>query len=295
MKQIFAIIGGDARQISLAARLALTGAEVRTYGLPEESPQAGVLPFGDWREAIRGATAVLLPLPASPDGVRINLPLCPQLAAPTFADVLACVPTEIPLIGGKFSPAMRAQAEQQGRELLDFCKSEEFQLKNAVPSAEGAIAILMDRMPRTVDGMRVAVTGYGRIGKALVRMLLGLGAKVTVGARKQSALDEARALGCDTVHLNSEDSVILLAKGKQAIFNTVPHWLFTGKVLNGMNKRTLLIDLASAPGGVDAEVARGLGMPVIWALSLPGKYAPVTAGEIIADCVLSMLQEEGAV
>ena len=62
-----------------------------------------------------------------------------------------------------------------------------------------------------------------------------------------------------------------------------------------MNKRTLLIDLASAPGGVDAEVARGLGMPVIWALSLPGKYAPVTAGEIIADCVLSMLQGEGAV
>lgn len=295
MKQIFAIIGGDARQISLAARLALTGAEVRTYGLPEEIQQAGVLSFGDWREAIRGATAVLLPLPASADGVRIHLPLSPHLAAPAFVDVLACVPREIPLVGGKFSPAMRAQAEQAGRELLDFCKSEEFQLKNAVPSAEGAIAILMDRMPRTVDGMRVAVTGYGRIGKALVRMLLGLGAKVTVGARKQSALDEARALGCDTVHLNSEDAVILLARGQEAIFNTVPHWLFTGKVLNGMNKRTLLIDLASAPGGVDAEVARGLGMPVIWALSLPGKYAPVTAGEIIADCVLSMLQGEGAV
>jgi dipicolinate synthase subunit A len=57
-----------------------------------------------------------------------------------------------------------------------------------------------------------------------------------------------------------------------------------------MEKKILLIDLASAPGGVDAEVARGLGLPVVWALSLPGKYAPVTAGEIIADTVLSMLK-----
>ncbi len=293
MKQIFAILGGDSRQISLAARLSLTGAQVRTYGLPEDALTAGVLPFADWKEATRGATAVLLPLPASPDGIRINLPLSPSMGAPLFVDVLTHVPQNVPLIGGKFSPAMRALAEQNERELLDFCKSEDFQLKNAVPSAEGAIAILMDRMPCTVNGMSVAVTGYGRIGKALVRMLLGLGAKVCVGARKQAALAEASELGCDTVHLSSEDAVIALAKGKQAIFNTVPHWLFTGRVLNSMDKKTLLIDLASAPGGVDAEVARGLGLPVIWALSLPGKYAPVTAGEIIAECVLLMLEKEG--
>ncbi len=290
MKQIFAILGGDARQISLAARLALTGAEVRSFGLPEECLAAGILPFEDWKEAVTGATAVLLPLPASPDGVRIHLPLAPAITAPTFGAVLAELPAHLPLIGGKFSPAMKALAEDVGRELIDFCKSEEFQQKNAIPTAEGALAILMERMPCTVNGMPVAVTGFGRIAKALVTLLRGMGAQVSVGARKSADLEAAAALGCDTVRLCGDKSVSELAHGKCAIFNTVPHWLFTREVLLNMEKKTLLIDLASAPGGVDAEVARGLGVSVIWALSLPGKYAPVTAGEIIADTVLSLLK-----
>ena len=81
-----------------------------------------------------------------------------------------------------------------------------------------------------------------------------------------------------------------LADGKQVIFNTVPHWLFTEEVLQRISKDTLLIDLASAPGGVDAQAAGALGISVIFALSLPGKYAPETAGEIIAQTVLSALQ-----
>ncbi len=295
MKQIFTILGGDSRQIALAARLAESGATVRTFGLPERELAASVSPFAEWTEAIAGASVVLLPLPASPDGVHLNLPLTPHVAAPLFFEILSLVPLEVPIVGGKFSPAMKALAEKHGRELIDFCKSEEFQQKNAVPTAEGALAIVMERMPCTICGMSVAVTGFGRIAKALVSILLGMGAKVTVGARKEADLSAARALGCDTVRLCGDKSVLALSKGKRVIFNTVPHWLFTREVLSGMEKSTLLLDLASAPGGVDAEVARGLGLPVIWALSLPGKYAPVTAGEIIADTVLSLLREEGVV
>ena len=52
-----------------------------------------------------------------------------------------------------------------------------------------------------------------------------------------------------------------------------------------------MIDLASKPGGVDFEAAKRLGVRVIWALSLPGKVAPITAGEIIKDTVLNILKE----
>lgn len=295
MKQIFTILGGDSRQIALAARLAESGAFVRTFGLPEQELAATASPFAEWTEAVAGASVVLLPLPASPDGVRLNLPLTPHLPSPLFSEILSHVPIEVPIIGGKFSPSMKALAQEHGRELIDFCKSEEFQQKNAVPTAEGALSIVMERLPCTICGMSVAVSGFGRIAKALVSILLGMGAQVTVGARKASDLSAARALGCNTVQLCGDRSVLDLAKGKRVIFNTVPHWLFTREVLSGMEKSTLLLDLASAPGGVDAEVARGLGLSVIWALSLPGKYAPETAGQIIADTVLSLLSEEGIV
>ena len=53
------------------------------------------------------------------------------------------------------------------------------------------------------------------------------------------------------------------------IFNTVPSLLFTRDVLKRIKKDTLIIDLASRPGGVDFSAAKELGLRVIWALSLP--------------------------
>ncbi len=52
--------------------------------------------------------------------------------------------------------------------------------------------------------------------------------------------------------------------------------------------------LSPTSWGVDFEAASAYGIRVIWALSLPGKTAPVTAGEIVADTVLEMLAEGGA-
>ena len=48
-------------------------------------------------------------------------------------------------------------------------------------------------------------------------------------------------------------------------------------------------DVSPASSGVDFEAAQARGIQVIWALSLPGKTAPVTAGEIVADTVQELL------
>ena len=63
-----------------------------------------------------------------------------------------------------------------------------------------------------------------------------------------------------------------------------------------MQSDALILDLASKPGGVDWDAAQALGRRVVWALSLPGKTAPFTAGEIIAKTILHMLEtDEGGV
>ena len=48
-----------------------------------------------------------------------------------------------------------------------------------------------------------------------------------------------------------------------------------------------------ASAGVDFEAARRMGKNVIWALSLPGKVAPVTAGNIIFETIMNILRENG--
>jgi dipicolinate synthase subunit A len=49
------------------------------------------------------------------------------------------------------------------------------------------------------------------------------------------------------------------------------------------------------PGGVDFAAAKERGINAIWALSLPGKYAPETAGKIIADTLDELFEIEGII
>ena len=77
------------------------------------------------------------------------------------------------------------------------------------------------------------------------------------------------------------------------IFNTVPHCVLDFKALSVTKPNVLIIDLASRPGGVDFETAKELERRVIWALSLPGKVAPYTAGRIIKDTIMNIIEELG--
>ena len=53
----------------------------------------------------------------------------------------------------------------------------------------------------------------------------------------------------------------------------------------------LIIDLASLPGGTDFAAAEELGLHAEHALALPGRCAPQTAGALIAQTVLAILEE----
>jgi len=64
-------------------------------------------------------------------------------------------------------------------------------------------------------------------------------------------------------------------------------------LLRKVNKDCLLIDLASKPGGIDFEKAKEMGLKTIWALSLPGKVAPVTAAKFIKDTISNIIDELG--
>lgn len=45
--------------------------------------------------------------------------------------------------------------------------------------------------------------------------------------------------------------------------------------------------------GVDFDSAKKLGLNVIWALSLPGKVAPVTAAVFIKETIYNIINELG--
>ena len=133
------------------------------------------------------------------------------------------------------------------------------------------------------------VTGFGRVSQALARMLLGIGAKVFVAARNPRQLEAAAKLGCQTLPLGDLAANI---GPMWVIFNTVPALVLTREILKNVRSGAAIIDLASAPGGTDFAAAREFGINAVLALGLPGKVAPLTAGEILASTIPNLIERE---
>lgn len=292
-KRNIAILGGDLRQYTAATILRQRGWEITLWGMDTaEAEQDGMRRADSPEQVTAGVNRILLPLPATVDGVLLNAPFAPSDQRLRLQELLRLLHRGDVIIGGRLPESFVENAEAKGILAHDYFRWEEFQIQNAYTTAEAAVSIAMNQLTRTLRGALVAITGFGRIAKHLTFLLLGMGARITVAARKPADLIWAASLGCKSLALGEKESVSALSSGYDVIYNTVPHWLFDREFLERMDPRTFLIDLASVPGGVDVGAAKELGANVLWATSLPGKYAPKSAGELIADCVDRIFGEE---
>lgn len=292
-KQKLALLGGDLRQYTAAVMLSRDSWTISIWGLDKSGRGEGSVGYcRSWEEAVSDAAGVVLPLPASTDGITLNCPFDTSDSRLRLNDLLERLEPGCVIVGGRIPTEFAATAESRGIRVRDYFHSEEFQIQNAYTTAEAALSIAMNSLDRNLCGAKIAITGYGRIAKHLVRLLKSLGAEVTVAARKDSDLAWAYSVGCDVIKLGGQNAIAQLAHGYDVIYNTVPHWLFDRGFLEQADPTTFLIDLASVPGGVDICAAKELGSNVLWATSLPGKYAPRSAGELIGSCVDRILREE---
>ena len=280
-----ALVGGDAREKILAARLAALGAAVRAVGLPVEGE--GIETFADIAPAVAGARALILPVRGIDEEGRIygDFMEQPQVLLP---DHLCLLPPGSPVLVGVARPSLREMAERAGVRLVELMEMDEVAILNSIPSAEGAIQAAMESLPITIHGSRCAVLGFGRTGMTLARMLHALGARTLVVARNPAQLARAFEMGLDTASFAELPGVVAQA---DVIFNTVPALVLDEQVLRHARPDTLILDLASSPGGTDFEAARRLGLKARLLPGLPGKVAPRTAGEILARVVPRLLAD----
>lgn len=285
---VFSVVGGDLRNACLASSLSAAGYKVYALFFDREVTLAEkVIRSDDIRSALEDSDVMILPLPATLDDVTVNSPF--SLNKILLSDCIAAAGANTLVLAGKVTPELYRMAQQAGVEILDYLEREEFSVLNAIPTAEGAAAIAMEELPITLFGSSCLVTGFGRVSRALVRLLLGMGAHVTVAARKFSDLAWAKSWGAQAVQISRMKEV---AHQFDVVFNTVPAPVVHREILCVLKRDCLVVDLASRPGGVDFELAKEMQIRAIWALSLPGKVAPVTAGEIICDTVLNILSEK---
>ena len=280
----FGILGGDKRQIALAESIAADGYPVTVTGF-DHIEFSGEVRKADLKENVQKSQNMILPLPVTNDGRYLNTPYSehPILLDDEFAGLMR----NRQVFGGMMGKLYQTSEVWESVETYDYYTREEFAVHNAAPTAEGAIEIAIREYPGTINGSRCLVTGYGRISKILSWMLRGLGADVTVSARKKSDFAWIQSFGYRSVPTDQ----ICEGQPYDIIFNTIPAVIFNRKVLARLHNRPLMIDLSSMPGGIDFEAAEKLGIPTVHSLSLPGKVAPKAAGEIIKNTIYNILEE----
>lgn len=280
----FGIVGGDKRQLFLARAISDSCCDVLLGGF-DKLAGAQELTLADVKTAIFESDAVIFPLPSVRTDRSINTP---------FSDRKVILDTEEtaelmrkPVFVSMRDRFIKAYPELKDAHIFDYAAKEEFAILNALPTAEGALECAMSNFEGTISGSKCLIVGFGRIGKLLAKILSSLNADVTVCARKESDFAYITAFGYKSRDTRKLKSV----RGYDIVFNTVPSMIFDKGLLMNTDRNTLIIDLASAPGGVDFESAHRYRLDAVRALSLPGKCAPKTAGEIIKTTIFNIIKE----
>lgn len=284
-----AVLGGDSRYVHVIHQLINQGATITVVGYPEDmfhddkvtNSTISTVPF----ESI---DALLLPIAAMDQNGNIK---CHD-SNETFKlteEMLNKTKETCTVYTGTANDWLRTLTEKLNRELIVLFERDDIAIANSIPTAEATLQIAMQERTETIHDANVLVIGYGRVGKTMAHLFHQVGANVSVAARKDNDLAEISTKTYEAINLNNLGEHLT---SQHIIINTAPAKILGENELASLSKNSLIIDVASKPGGTDFTVAKQMGINAIHALGLPGKFAPTTAGNIIAKVLTTLLERK---
>ena len=277
MKYDFGVFGGDLRQIFIGKILNSAGYSVLYYGVSEAEEAASFDEFLESTEILLG------PIPLSRDQKQVSAKIKKQDM--TLDRLEAALDQGKILIAGCIPAKLKNEKYRQ----YDYMLDEALTVFNSIATAEGALVRAIEEGTGNISGSRCMVIGYGVCAKTLASRLQGLKAEVTVCARRKEARGLAETEGhhvTDFLGLTQELKTI------DYVFNTVPAPVLQNKELTRMQQDAVIIDIASAPGGVDFDAAKELGIAAFLCPGLPGTYAPRASAAAMVKMVLEIREEQ---
>ena len=162
IEKIYLIAGGDMRFLQLSSLLAKKG-KVYLVGFEkteEISPEVTLLE--NLSELKEQPDYLILPMPVTNDDVTLYTPLYKKEKVKLYHIFDLCHRKTL-VFGGKITPYLKDELKDRRLATVDYVKREEFAIMNAVPTAEGALSIVLNKLPTVLMGRKVLITGC-RIG-----------------------------------------------------------------------------------------------------------------------------------
>lgn len=172
--------------------------------------------------------------------------------------------------------------EENNIKYYDFMKLPEVVEGNAHITAEATVAEVLRYSEHSIRGQKMLVTGYGACGSRIAKMFALLGADVTVAARRESVRGQIKEDGFKARDFDEIDDLI---GEMHTVVNTVPALVITEERISKMAADSLIIDIASKPGGTDFEAAGRCGIKAKLSLGLPGVYTTTSSAKLLRDAI----------
>ncbi len=283
------IIGGDARQIEIAESLLAEGNEVFLLG------------FDQWMRNVAGISKAVsdTDVPWS----ELDAVLLPVSGLKSDNKVEACfsskelilqeswlkkTPQNCLIMSGIHTNELETVIHTVKRPLIKLLERDDVAIYNSIPSAEGTLLMAMQETEITMHKSNTVILGFGRTGQTIARTFSVLGAYAKVGTIHPSEKARAEAMGLETFEFEDLSTVVQSA---DLCINSIPAMVLPEDILIHFPVRSVIIDIASPPGGTDFEYAKKRGIKAILAPGLPGAVAPKTAGRILAKVISQLLGE----
>ena len=264
----YAIIGGDARFLYLASLLKRQGYNVGLFF--RKADGIGDVSYIKEDKLFLAKNIIVNYPPQTDSGI-------------TYEEILSKVSdkAKIYLCGPKNPNACPLH-----RKVVNLWEDEMLLLENAYLTAEGAVAAAMQASSHIMKDLNCMIIGWGRIGRALAEILVGLGARAVVVSRSEVNRNRAVERGAESIAM--EEAELRLPE-QRVIFSTPPSMVLDERLLQFVNEDALIIDLASPPYGVDLRTAWNRGIRAWREPGLPGRYCPESA----AEALLKALERAG--
>lgn len=288
MKDRYLVLGGDLRNVKLAGMLADDGNKVYSFGQErsdEVLDDGRIEKCSSLKQALEKSQVIIAPVPFSGNSENINTPFSDEKIM--IDELLKNNKGKI-FISGSIKDDIKKRLDENYMQVVDIMKRDDLAILNTIATAEGTIEVAIKNTDKILQGSRVLVLGFGRVGKIVANKFSKLSAIVTCAARKVSDLAWIKAYGYNSLNIND---MLYDLNEFDIIINTVPQTIIKERELKHMDSEVLLIDLASAPGGIDGKIAANMGLKFIWALALPGRIAPSSSAKFIKDTVYNILEE----
>ncbi|MPM70847.1 Dipicolinate synthase subunit A [bioreactor metagenome] len=189
------------------------------------------------------------------------------------------------VVGGKLCSEAENILSRSECDFFPLLEDDEFSKLNAIPTAEGILSLVIKETDFLLSDASVLVFGSGRVAQAVLKLFYRIPKRLWMCARNDAALISAAEAGFGTMKFPPDPSSNAISDF-DIIINTIPSFhIISEQIVSSFKKSAIYFELASGKDNIDAVSAEKNSVRVVFAHSLPGKFAPRTAAGYIAHAI----------